>query len=78
MGQKWGLCRRVKGGEVQKVHFLSPEGPPFWGPAPPKIDPGYGPAQGYSLVGLNEIRVRATLKTPFSCPPGRSPRSPIS
>ena len=44
MGQKWGLCRRVKGGEVQKVHFLGPSGPFFGGPAPPIINPGYGPA----------------------------------
>ena len=35
MGQKWGFCRRVKGGEVQKVHFLCPKGPHFGGPAPP-------------------------------------------
>ena len=48
VGQKWGFCRRVKGGEVQKVHFLGSKGPLFWGPVPPpppkkKIDPGYGP-----------------------------------
>ena len=33
-----------KGGEVQKVHFLGPKGPLFWGAAPPpQIDPGYEP-----------------------------------
>ena len=26
----------------KKVHFLGPKGPLFGGPAPPKIDPGYG------------------------------------
>ena len=34
--QKWGFCRRVKGGEVQKVHFLGLKGPLFWVPHPPK------------------------------------------
>ena len=44
MGQKWGFCRRVRGVRFKKVHFLGPKGPLFGGPAPPKIDPGYGPA----------------------------------
>ena len=35
MGQKWVFCRRVKGDEVQKVHFLGPKGPLFGGTAPP-------------------------------------------
>ena len=26
----------------KKVHFLGPKGPLFGGPAPPKVDPGYG------------------------------------
>ena len=43
MGKKWGICKRVKGGEVQKVNFLGPKGPHFGGSAPPKINPGYGP-----------------------------------
>ena len=30
------FCKRVKGGEVQKVHFLGPKGPHFGGPAPPQ------------------------------------------
>ena len=28
----------------KKVHFFGPKGPLFGGSAPPKIDPGYGPA----------------------------------
>ena len=36
MGQKWGFCRRVKGGEVQKVHFLGPKCPLFGVPPPPQ------------------------------------------
>ena len=43
MGKKWGVCKRVKAGEVQKVHFLCPKGPHFGCSAPP-IDPDYGPA----------------------------------
>ena len=54
-GPKMGfvpVIPRVKGGEVQKVHFWGPKGPLFGGPAPPKIDPGYGPA-GTRLVGTH-------------------------
>ena len=56
VGQKWvfvgGLWGRGGGGEVQEVHFLGPKGPLFGGPAPPKIDPGYGPASNI-YTGLN-------------------------
>ena len=31
LGPKWGFCRGVKGGEVQKVHFLGPKGLLFGG-----------------------------------------------
>ena len=44
VAQKWGFCRRVKGGEGQKVHFLGPKGPLLGVPHLPKINPGYGPA----------------------------------
>ena len=37
VGQKWGFCRRVEGGEVQKVHFVGPKGPLLGGSAPPQI-----------------------------------------
>ena len=37
---KWAkngvFCRRVKGSEVQKVHFLGQKGPLFRGTAPPQ------------------------------------------
>ena len=37
MGQKCGLCKRVKGMRFKKSTF--------WGPTPPpQINPGYGPA----------------------------------
>ena len=49
MSQKWGFCRRVKWGEVQKVHIFGPNGPLFWGLHPPKINPGYGPAVYFAL-----------------------------
>ena len=45
MGQNWGFCKRVKGDEVQKVHFWGPKGPHFGGSAPP-IDAGYRPGHG--------------------------------
>ena len=31
VGQKWDLCRKVDGGEAQKVHFLGSKGPLFFG-----------------------------------------------
>ena len=44
MGQKWSFCRRVLGGEVQKIHFWGSKSLTFEGPAhQQKIDPGYGP-----------------------------------
>ena len=36
MGKKWGACKRVKGGEVQKVLFLGPKGPHLGGSHLPK------------------------------------------
>ena len=72
MGQKWGFCRRVKGVRfkkstfwVQKVHFLGV-------PHPPKIDPGYGPANtghrlltckfSSNLVGLLQVLRRSSMR----------------
>ena len=55
MGKKWGVCKRVKGGEVQKVHFLGPKGPHFGGFCTPKIDPGYGPEIEYVLFTILKL-----------------------
>ena len=35
--KNWGFCRRVGGGEVQKVNFWGPKGPLLGDSAPPQI-----------------------------------------
>ena len=57
MGKKLDFCRRVGGGgEVQKVYFLCPKGPLFWGggvPYHPKLILATG--QVTSLLNLYNI-----------------------
>ena len=44
VGQKWGFCRRVRGGEVQKSPLFGSKRSTFGGSrTPTKINPGYGP-----------------------------------
>ena len=43
------------GVRFKKVHFLSPKGPLFGGPAPLQIDPGYGPGH----CQLNSIHLQS-------------------
>ena len=51
VGQKWGFCKRVKGDEVQKVHFLGPKGPHFGVPPLPSIL-----AMGLDKFGIKHMR----------------------
>ena len=57
MGKKWGVCKRVKGDEVQKVHFWGPiQKVNILGvPHPPKIDPGYGPAFSKFILANKQL-----------------------
>ena len=55
-----GFCRRVEGGEVQKVHFLGPKGPLLGVPHLPRFDPGYGPAWPFPM-GLHRNRIQSVL-----------------
>ena len=44
-GKKWGICKRVKGGKFQTVHFLGLKGP---------HSRGFGPAKkSFLATGLN-------------------------